>query len=151
MTTRRPRRLRLKKIVSGLYIDHAAGVTVAAEPVWLRARGRKWIAKWKESSSPGFEPRGGARLREQAPGEGVNENMSRRAQPADSASGVSAGAQDKALALERRALAENDIRRRICLLRRVIVEWTKVMADVERQKRRVLGELRSRRAQEVTR
>ena len=77
--------------------------------------------------------------------------MSRRAQPADSASGVSAGAQDKALALERRALAENDIRRRICLLRRVIVEWTKVMADVERQKRRVLGELRSRRAQEVTR
>ena len=51
------RRLKLKKIVPGLYLDAALGMSVGRELVWSRAEGRMWVARWQVSDFMGGVPR----------------------------------------------------------------------------------------------
>lgn len=46
MKTKQPK-MKLSKVVKGLYMDTKNGVTLEHEFVWSKAEGRKWVASWK--------------------------------------------------------------------------------------------------------
>lgn len=46
MTTKKPK-MKLSKVVRGLYMDTKNGVALEHEGVWDKAEGRKWVASWK--------------------------------------------------------------------------------------------------------
>jgi len=43
------KRLQMKKLCAGLYMDTRRGFSISHELVWEKHAGRKWIASWKTS------------------------------------------------------------------------------------------------------